>query len=76
MHDLVTSFQDGDSRTLTSKGQDEYDCKGERYRVLYYSNHSKNMGGGVIVHFNPDPMMWLPVPPGSVVEHVWKMVCK
>ena len=61
---------------LSSKDQSEYDCKGERSRTLYFTNHLGNMGdGGVIYTSEGGPMHWVPVAPGSLSEQVWQVAC-
>ena len=61
---------------LSWKAQEEYDCEEERTRKIYISFHSGNMGGGKVVYSNADASGWEPVPPGSIVESLWKLACK
>jgi hypothetical protein len=61
---------------LSEKSQREYDCLGERLRILYFSWHSGNMGSEEIVYSNAYPRRWEPVPPGSIGEFLWKTACK
>ena len=62
-------------RYLSSLTTSEYDCKNERARMLYFSWHSEQMGGGQIVHMDLDPGEWEPIPPRSGVETLWKIAC-
>lgn len=66
----------GRYRYLSSKSQDEYDCKDERTRQLYFTMHSGQMGGGEVV-FTSDgtPTNWTPVAPGSIFETLWELAC-
>jgi len=63
-------------RYLSSLTTSEYDCKGNRARILYFSWHSGNMGGGQIVNMDLDTSEWEPVRPRSGVETLWKFACK
>ena len=60
---------------LSERTQQEYDCNDERYRLLYLSHHSENMGNGEVVFADSDPSNWSPVPPQSIVEILWKLAC-
>ena len=60
---------------LSQKDQREYDCKNERYRLLYFSLRSGQMDAGNTVHSDPDPGKWSPVVPGSIGEALWKFAC-
>jgi hypothetical protein len=61
---------------LSIKAQEQYDCKEEQRRLLYFSRHSENMGGGGIVYSDAKPdKSWRPIPPDSVAEMVWKFAC-
>ncbi len=64
-----------DKPFMSSKGQDEYDCKEERTRVLALSFYSDNMGGGEVVHFEANPTKWGPVRARSISETLWKFAC-
>jgi hypothetical protein len=61
---------------LSSQSQVEFDCKGERSRTLFLSNRASHMGEGNVVLTVSDPeSTWTPVPPGTMVEKVWKIAC-
>ncbi len=53
-----------------------YDCKEKRYKLLYSSFHSENMGGGKVVRTNNNPSKWEAVLSGGIVERVRKFACK
>lgn len=76
MTDLKSAQGDEGERYLSSKSQIEYDCKEERTRMLAFSTHSENMGGGKTVQTDADPDKWKPVAPGSIGETLWKFACK
>ena len=63
-------------RYLSMSEQDEYDCKEETRRVLALIAYSKNMGAGEVVHttgaIHEEPR---PIPPGSMVEGIFKVAC-
>lgn len=65
-----------DTKFLSQKSQQEYDCKGEQRRTLYFSWHSENMGKGAVIYIDNNPdNNWSPVPPGSTDEILWKFAC-
>jgi hypothetical protein len=74
--DYETSQVRAGKTYMSIKAQFEYDCKKDRQRILYYSWHSENMGGGAIVISNTEPSDWSPVPLGAVAENLWKLACE
>ena len=64
----------GDSH-LSSKDQQEYDCKEEKVRLLAFTNFSGQMGSGKAVYANIDGGKWSPIAPGSIGELLWKIAC-
>jgi hypothetical protein len=77
LHDLKTMQHSASSGVafLSSKHQDEYDCKEEQMRALSFYWFSENMGGGKVVFFNDYPDTWSPVQPGSIEEILFKVAC-
>jgi len=62
---------------LSVKIQQEYDCGQERrYRKVFTSFHSGNMGSAQVVDTNPEVGEWVPISPGDASERYWKSVCK
>jgi hypothetical protein len=57
------------------KAHVEYDCKEERLRTIYYSDHSGNMARGKSVYSDDDPTKWSPVPRATVQEDLWEIAC-
>ena len=53
----------------------EYDCAGERSRMLTMSSYLGQMGGGQFVGSLDSPLEWGHVVPGTVGERVWKIAC-
>jgi len=77
LYDFNLVKEIGGNKYLSKKFQDEYDCKEEQERMLYFSEHSENMGEGDVVYVGyklPDKN-WTPIPPGSIVEGLWKFAC-
>ena len=64
-----------DKSYLSSKMQEEYDCKERRARMLYISWYSQNMGEGEMVGRDSEPNNWRPVSPGCIVEVHWEFAC-
>jgi len=66
----------GDKKFLSLKGQNEYDCKEEKIKVLSFTMHYENMGGGDAVYSNNESdENWEPVSPDSQGENLWKFAC-
>ena len=65
----------GDKRSLSFKKDQEYDCNGQRARILYISWHSENMGAGEILGSDRSPGDWRPILPGTVFEKLWRTAC-
>ncbi|MCX7141995.1 MAG: hypothetical protein NT123_13130 [Proteobacteria bacterium] len=59
----------------SQKLQSEYDCRGEKWRMLHFSWHSGKMGEGKMVEYLADAYAWAPVPPGSGVQILWDFAC-
>jgi surface-adhesin protein E len=55
--------------------QVEYDCKEEQARTLSIYFYSKNMGEGEVVDIASHSGKWVPAPPGSIAESLWKFAC-
>lgn len=64
-----------DKPFMSTKGQEEYDCKEEKTRVIELTFHSENMGGGEVVHSEASPADWAPVRARSIGETLWKFGC-
>ncbi len=65
-----------DTKFLSQKSQQEYDCKEEQRRTLYFSWHSENMGKGEVIYIDNKPdNNWSPIPPESTDEILWKFAC-
>ena len=77
LYDLKTAVvsKTNGKRYLSQKMQTEYDCREARWRMLHFSWHSGNMGGGEMVESLSDSYKWEPVPPGSGVEILWQLAC-
>ena len=60
---------------LSTKDQNEYDCKEAKWRRRASSQQSKNMGTGKVVYSDSYTTKWKPVPPDSGIEILWKFAC-
>ena len=60
---------------MSTKLQNEYNCKEERIRTIYQIHYSENMGSGEVVFTFKKPNEWTPITPDSVDEGVWKIAC-
>ena len=73
--DYKTARSRGESRYLSSSAQSEYNCKTVQARTLSLSLYAGNMAADGVVHQSHDPDDWRPVPPGGVLELLWKIAC-
>ncbi len=76
----LTDFEQGNilgggKRSLSFKREQEYDCNGQRARILYISWHSGHMGEGEILGSERSPSNWRPVLVGTVLERLWRTAC-
>ena len=63
-------------RYLSSKWQSEFDCKEKNFRTLAFSWHSGKTGSGKVVLSKLDvDGKWIPVPPDSTGDMMWKIAC-
>jgi len=74
--DMNTIQESLGDKYLSMKAQEQFDCSEEQRKVLYLSQHSKNMGGGDVVYSGATPdSNWFPVSPESMNELAWKFAC-
>lgn len=73
--DFKTENKDMGEAYLSTKDQNEYDCKEAKLRRRASSQHSKNMGSGKVVYSDTYTTRWKPVPPDSGTEIMWKFAC-
>jgi hypothetical protein len=60
---------------MSTREQEEFDCKKEQTRTLYISTHSGNMGEGELISRSSNPGKWEPIVPNSIDESLWKFAC-
>lgn len=61
---------------LSQRSQEKYKCNAKQVKMLYYSWHSENMGGGYVVYVKNRPEKhWSPILSKSVSEGLWKFAC-
>jgi hypothetical protein len=82
--DLVKMWQLNDFKTvqtvedhsfLSTKKQREFNCAGERTRILAATQFSGNMGNGQVVSVNSNEQKWEPVVPESIGHTLWEFAC-
>jgi hypothetical protein len=77
LYDFKNAQGSSDGKSyLSSMSQYEYDCGGERHRILYVSWHSGRLGDGKVVNFSASSNTWNPVTPGSIDQSLWNVACK
>lgn len=57
------------------QSQNEYDCNNAQFRMLEYSLHSGEMGGGEVIYRNTNADKWRQTAKGSADETFWKAAC-
>lgn len=73
--DFKTPQKDMGEKYLSTKDQNEYDCKEVKLRRRASSQHSENMGKGKVVYSDSYTTRWKPAPPDSGIEIMWKFAC-
>lgn len=77
LHDYKAAIKvTGAAAFLSSEVQEEYDCKENQSRTLFFSFHPRNMGKGKKVYSDSEPHTWEPVRLGTAREIFWKFACK
>jgi hypothetical protein len=70
--DLSTRHKDGE---MSSRYRVEYDCKQERMKFLGLTTHSEPMASGTVLKTLGESKDWNEVPPRTVLEIIFKIVC-
>ena len=73
--DFKTAKKDMGAMYMSTKDQNEYDCKEEKFRRRAFSEHSKSMGGGEVVYSDSFTTKWKPVTPESGIQILWETAC-
>lgn len=76
LHDYKMAIKASGAAFLSTMVQEEYDCKENQSRTLYFSFHTGNLGKGRMIYSDNDAHKWAPVRPGSVRETLWKVACR
>ena len=72
----VRDFKQRDNNgQMSSRSRDEFDCKGERQRMLSLTTHDEPMTRGKTLLSGQVNGDWADIPPGTVVETILKIVC-
>ena len=76
MWEVLDLKQRGKDGGISFRTKNEYDCKGERYRILASSSHAEPMAGGkTIFSFGEDPSGWRDIPPRTPSEAKLRIAC-
>ncbi|HTN94537.1 MAG TPA: surface-adhesin E family protein [Gallionella sp.] len=61
---------------LSARSQSEYDCKNKNVRPISIAFHSGNMGKGEVIDtVTARDDAWIPVPPNTMFDTLWKLAC-
>lgn len=74
--DFNNHQQDMGEKYLSTKDQNEYDCKVMKWRRRAAEQYAKNMGAGKLVYSDTYTTRWMPVPVDSGVEILLNFACK
>ena len=72
LHDLKVRDPDGE---LSRRSLREFDCKGDRLRILSMSTHSGPMATGKLLWSGNDPSQWQYIAPGTSGASLLRAVC-
>ena len=75
LDDLQTAHTRGSDRYLSSRAQEEHDCRERRFRVLAVANFSGSMGSGKEIYTSSAESKWASIPAGTLAHSVWKFAC-
>jgi len=75
MYDYKTVQTVAGDSLLSIQRHNEYDCTGERTRMLAYTWFSSNMGRGRVVYKTAEEQRWASVVPRSIDQTLWKVAC-
>lgn len=67
--------QKDESGAMSRRSFMEFDCIGERHRILTFSTHSEPMVGGKMLISGDEPLNWRNTAPGTPAATVLKLVC-
>ena len=65
----------GPTRFLSAKTHKQFDCAGQRLRLLAYTEFSRHMGTGIAADGYVDKDNWFPVESESMNHALWKVAC-
>ena len=72
LNNLRKRHKDGE---MSRRYRVEYDCKKERMKFLGLTEHSEPMASGTVLRTLGEDKDWREVPPGTVLETMFKIVC-
>ena len=59
----------------SARVQNEFDCKENRRRTLYYTNHTGQMGAGESLSLNSHAFNWRPIPAKGPLASLKNVAC-
>ena len=65
----------GPHRFFSTKTHKQFDCAGQRLRLLAFTEFSRHMGTGIAANGYVDKDNWLPVEPESINQALWEVAC-
>ena len=74
--DYKTIIYFGGSSFMSIKIESQFDCAGERARVLILKEFSGSMGSGTVVLSDTDVQKWAPVARDNILKVLWKFACE
>jgi hypothetical protein len=65
----------GPHRFFSTKTHKQFDCAGQRLRLLAFTEFSRHMGTGIAANGYVDQDNWLPIEPESINQALWEVAC-
>jgi hypothetical protein len=65
----------GPHRFFSTKTHKQFDCAGQRLRLLAFTEFSRHMGTGLAANGYVDKDNWLSVEPESINQALWEVAC-
>src|SRR5262245_44720851 len=77
MYDFHKPRQDrlSSRKYLSTKMQEEFDCKEQQSRILAFTDYEENMGKGKVLNTYAGSYSWSPIAPDTIGEVMWRVAC-
>ena len=73
--DYKTGGDMSNHKYLSDRTLIEFDCNGEKFRILNYEMYDEHMGKGQTIYRDYSTSNWGNVEPDSIAETEWRIAC-